>query len=193
MARYRLTSFLLVGCLLVGGAIWAFDLTGPAPLPTPSPTTLVLNVPTDRVMRVTYRTGGAAYTAERVEGGWELRDAVSGFGDRRRIDDSVARVSRLTSTRTLTAGDPSQFGLSPPVGVLELGMNDGVVTKLEIGDRSSDGGSVYVRPYGGDTIHVVAAFALNDLMQWRQDPPVPRPTATAVRTATPRPTMTPAA
>ncbi len=193
MARYRLTSFLLVGCLIVGGAIWAFDLTGPAPFPTPSPTTAIVDVSADRVMRVTYRVGGTAYTAERVEGGWGLRDALSGSGDTRRIDDSVARVSRLTATRTLTTGDPGQFGLTPPAGVLELGMSDGDLTVLEIGDRTSDGGSVYVRTPGGEAVHTVAAFALNDLMQWRQDPPVPRPTATAVSTATPRPTMTPAA
>jgi len=188
--QFRVTAALVALFAILAASVTYFDLATPVPsgTPTVAPTT-VLDVPLADVAHAqVVDAGKTAAVSRKDESTWEIVAPSSEPADNRRVEDAVGRIAKLNATRKLDdPGDLSVFGLAQPPIELELRLKDGSTRKLLVGSRTPDNSSYYVKTAEAGTVYVVSSFAVSEMTRWVTDPPRPRPTPTAMPSATSKP------
>ncbi|HJR92049.1 MAG TPA: DUF4340 domain-containing protein, partial [Acidimicrobiia bacterium] len=79
-------------------------------------------------------------------------------------DYLLERLAPLPSARTFSAGDPAAYGLAAPELEFELERGGGAVTTVAVGNRDLEGSLRYVSVPGRDSVEMISAQIVDDLM-----------------------------
>jgi hypothetical protein len=190
--NYRVTIGLVVVALLLGGAVFAFDVKPPTPTPAAKSTPLFSFLSVD-VSEMSATSQGKATVATRSEDGqWMLQRPEVAPADRVRLDSLIARLSALNATRTIDSAALADFGLAAPRAELRVKTRTAQEYVLLVGDDTPDKSGSYAMLPDSRTVYVLGAAIGGDIVRLVTEPPKATPTPTVVvPNLTPLPTAAP--
>lgn len=169
--------------------------------PTPAPTSAVSGplwsgVTGDQVLsvRVTNHVAGrnVAFGRPSAEASWSVTEPEARPADQLAAANNVATLVNLQFRNLITStSDLSAFGVLSPTHTLEVGLVDGRILKLVVGDKTVTGTDYYVQKEGETSVLIVNSFSLDLVLGWVDNPPYLPPTSTPEPVDTPVPGATP--
>lgn len=107
----------------------------------------ILSLKEDEISTITFQAGDETLTFTKDGDGWTL-DGKDGFPvDVDKVNYGVTAIASIMSERTLdnvSENDLSEYGISDPVNVIQVGMTDGSTEKITVGVRNDAVGSTYI-------------------------------------------------
>jgi len=188
--NFRFTLAMVAVLVVLGGVVWYTELrNGPAPAPTPNGQATVLDLNSADVTKFEVDAGSAKAVVERgSDNVWRLTAPQPGEADNTTVDSTVSRLAKLNATRKLDSpGNLGDYGLASPTTKLMLTTKDGNTSELDLGAKTPDSSSYYVKLPSQDAVYVVSSFAIGDVTTWPTTPPKPKPTATPLPSTPPTP------
>ncbi len=189
----RLTLVLLLVLAAVGGAAWWLERPGQTPpaTATPSSTPLWTLESTD-VKKITLEDTHAKSVIEldrQADGTWSIVKPSQQAADTGAVEMAIAQVSKMSILTDLgTELRIENFGVDKPGYRITLTTADAAYT-LEVGSATVTGSGYYVRKQGDSRVVVVGTYALDPILGWAQNLPLPA-TATPPPSATAEPSAT---
>jgi hypothetical protein len=184
----RLTLVVVALCLLLGGFIYFYELTGPgAATPTPRPAgqrILTVEAATINRFEVTL-DGKTTVVTKGADGRWRLEQPTSGPANQERMEDLAQRVANMRAERVIgeRVADLKPYGLDPPGTVARISTSAGQRIEIRIGNETLTGGAYFVSLADDRTVYTVSAFTAGRLRGLVLEPP---------RAETPTPASSPA-
>ena len=161
---------------------------------TPTPKTLVLDVPDNAVVGFEIRSEESITRLIRDGEGapWMLEAPVVDEADDWRVDGALQRLVDATAMRVITdtAESLESFGLAEPPMVVTLVLDDGREQRLNVGNQTPQSSSYYVQKPGDGTIYLVQTSIIAELERFVDTPPL-KPTPASSWTPVPTLQITP--
>jgi hypothetical protein len=189
----RLTLILLLVLAAVAGAAWWFERPGQAPAPTATPSSTPLwtleSTDVKQVRLEDTRAKSVVELERQADGTWSIVEPSQEAADTGAVEMAVSQISKLSILTDLgTDLRIENFGVDKPSYLITLTTADATYT-LEVGSPTVTGSGYYVRKQGDTRVVVVGTYALDSVLGWAQNLPLPA-TATPPPTATVEPTAT---
>ena len=189
----RLTLILLLVLVAVAGAAWWLERPGQEPAATATPSTAPLwtleSTDVTGVRLEDTRINQVVELARQSDGTWSLVEPTKQAADTGTVELAVAQMSNLSIITDLgTELRIENFGVDKPNYLITLTTADAAYT-LEVGSPTVTGSGYYVRKQGETRVVVVGTYALETVLGWAQNLPLPA-TATPPATATVEPSAT---
>ncbi len=183
----RLTIILLLVLIAVGGAAWWLERPGQAPAATATPSSTPLwTLESTEVKKVQLEDTHAHVVVEldrQADGTWTLVQPSQQAADTGAVELAIAQISKMSILIDLgTDLRIENFGVDKPAYLITLTTADATYT-LEVGSPTVTGSGYYVRKQGDPRVVVVGTYALDSVLGWALNLPLPS-------TATPPPTVT---
>lgn len=189
----RLTLILLLILAAVAGAAWWFERPGQAPAATATPSSAPLwtleSTDVTKVRLEDTRAESAVELERQADGTWSIVMPSPQAADTGAVEMGIAQISKMSILTDLgTELRIENFGVDKPNYLITLTTADASYT-LEIGSPTVTGSGYYVRKQGDTRVVVVGTYALDSVLAWAQNLPLPA-TATPPPSATVEPTAT---
>jgi Domain of unknown function (DUF4340) len=189
----RLTLVLLLVLAAVGGAAWWLERPGQAPAATATPSSAPLwTLESTDVVKVTLEDTHAHSVIEldrQADGTWSIVRPSQQAADTGAVELAVGQIAKMSIITDLgTELRIENFGVDKPAFRITLTTADTAYT-LEVGSATVTGSGYYVRKQGDARVVVVGTYALDSILGWAQNLPLPA-TATPPPSATVEPTAT---
>lgn len=183
---FRLTAILLVLLAVFGGGAYAVARSKAAP--ASDPPKYLYKFPYEDIVRIDIELPGKALhlkqTGSGENVGWAFTDGNGDDADATNAGNvqlimSGPAYTRIVSDGTLTPERLAEFGLAKPSIVATITMKNGVVHKVQMGDKTPDGKFHYAKNADSDTIYLIDKVWGDELTRVVNNPPVKQPTAAA--------------
>ena len=191
--RHRpwLPTVILVGivALLVLFVIFVMPELNPPPETGVQPTLALLwEFAGEDLVSISVTKGFQTTTVERTGMTWRVVAPSPGDADILRVYNLADQVAMMRSR--ILKGNLADFGLMEPQAEVTLGLSDETTVSFIIGDQNPNRTDYYVRKENDPDIHLVAASAIDGLLDMVDNPPYPAtpvPPPSPVQTAMPTP------
>lgn len=192
--KYRNTVILvLVLAALIAFVYYNDQQRASAPLPTPVPQTLVLDLKGEDVTQIAVTTPLSRTVVRRNGDAWQIAEPALEDADSARLNELASSFARISATRALTdtPGNLGPFGLVTGTLTVTLQFKDNHAEALRFGNAAVGGSAYYVQRAGDPKVYLVSSATRGDAMGLLTNlPKKPTPTPTLPPTETP--TATPA-
>ncbi len=183
----RLTLILLLVLVAVAGAAWWLERPGQTPAGTPTPSSAPLwtleSTDVKQVRLEDTRAKSVVELERQADGTWSIIQPSRQAADTGAVEMAVAQVAKLSILTDLgTDLRIENFGVDKPSYLITLTTTDAAYT-LAVGSPTVTGSGYYVRKQGDPRVVVVGTYALDSVLGWALNLPLPS-------TATPPPTVT---
>jgi len=124
---------------------------------------------TDEIESITLENEDGTFVIVPKDDGWALTAPTDFKYDASSLDSIVLNAASIIADKVVEedAGDLSIYGLNNPA-VARVKGKDGVVTSIEIGDKTPTGGGYYVKLEGSNTVYVISSFRGGKLLSDRK-------------------------
>ena len=176
----RLTLVLVLAAIALGvGALLA--PVGEDPTPSAEPVLHILRFDPDKVVSLELANReGARVLARKVDSKWIVVSPDGSPGDGNRLEPFVSRIGSLVARDGFQPEEPlSEFGLDPPLLIINVRMSDGVNHRLHVGSRTVDRRSTYGTAIGRTEVFLLPNLIADDAGRMLTELPYLVPAATA--------------
>ena len=157
--NFKTTIVLIVLLAIAAGWLLLTREHGTDSGATPAAATLVTLTPADVTKVIVTPADGGGFTLEKTGADWRLTAPVQAPAESFEVDSLIRAFTDAKPTGSIELSSAS--GLNPPRDVVELD-TPGKTTKLNVGDRSTVGDSLYVQVDGDSKVQLLPAADLSD-------------------------------
>ncbi len=173
----KLNRLLIAAILLAGlsGLVWWSNKREKAnegkPAPDAAPMLLTLGEDSIRQVEIKHRMGDATVVKRDDANHWSITAPQPLGADQSAVSAVTNSVAKLGSERVVDDNltDPAGYGLAPPAIELTFTAKDGKTTKLQIGDETPTGNSVYATVSGDRRLFTMGTYNKNNLDKTYKD------------------------
>jgi hypothetical protein len=187
--KYRNTVILvLVLAALIAFVYYNDQQQASAPLPTPAPQTLVLDLKGEDVTQIAVTTPLSRTVVRRSGDAWQIAEPAVEEADSARLNELASSFARISATRALTdtPANLAPFGLVTGTLTVTLQFKDNHGETLRFGNAAVGGSAYYVQRAGDPKVYLVASPTHADALGLLTNlPKKPTPTPTLPPTDTP--------
>ncbi|MBI2907917.1 MAG: DUF4340 domain-containing protein [Chloroflexi bacterium] len=174
---FRITALLLVALAALGSYVFFYEVQKPDKQNIQAPWVYNIDLKDINAIKVVYQGKTVDILWDEEKSSWFAREPVIPKVDNDRVNGIRVLLSGPRSKRVV-ARNPQNlaaYGLDTPRIQTRVGLNTGEVWNIKLGEKTPDGGGVYVMFEGYDVLYIVDYTWSDELSRFVTEPPIPKP------------------
>lgn len=148
-------AFLCLSAAMYLGVTLSDQIRKPASVISEEKTERIFTPDPADIVMLKWKAGGESFEASRQDGIWTVNQDISIPVRQSSITDMIGEAAAIKPVRTISAGDPAEYGLEEASYVLEAEDASGIREQIRIGNTSSLGEEVYIQTDASEDIYLV--------------------------------------